>query len=732
LSRYLPKSDFYRRLGMFRWAPYPFVRITLSFLAGILLYIYAEGEVPFVFEGTVLAGGCFLLALLLNWRRPSSDYVNLAGITAMFCFFGLGFLLTHFRTESNDPRHLLHQEGRVTFYTGRVADYLIEKPHTTITTLEVRQALIGGEWRSVTGQVRLTVSRDTSGRRLLYGDQVLVKGSPVPVRGPANPFQFDYRRYLAWRHIHHQHFVDAGQMVRLNENPESSLRTGSILVRRRVDEVLRDNISAKREYGIATALLLGVKDDLDNDIRNAYANTGTMHVLAVSGLHVGIIFGILHFFLAGLRSVPGHRFYSGVIVILVLVLYAYLTGLSPSVLRAVLMFSLFTIGTAFGFQKSTYNTLAIVAFALLCYNPYYVMEVGFQLSFLAVMAILYLQPRLYRLWNFDHKLADFVWKLITLSIAAQVATFPLGLLYFHQFPVYFLLSNLLIVPLAGVVLYAGLGFLAMSWVPLLSEMGAWVFEKLVLLMNWIIETIEWLPQSVITGVTISNAQAWLLYGAIGSVILFFQIRKLAFLALACGLMAAFSGIGIRHNRQNFRENTFVVYSIRGKSVGAFLAGAEAVLVTGKGTAIEAEEMQFHLWPHWWNSGVTAYKRAEPGKEPVGLPVSSPPAYETEEGNQIYVWRGLRIMQVQEKLRQMPAHPIPLNVLIVQNNAPIDVAVLLSGYRIQHLVFDTSNTPFYLRKMKEQIAAAGVAFHSVPEQGAFLLPVRQPASDNQGR
>src|SRR5690606_29990590 len=151
-------------------------------------------------------------------------------------------------------------------------------------------------------------------------------------------------------------------------------------------------------------------------------------------------------------------------------MYAFITGLSPSVLRAVVMFSLVTVARTISRRPSIYNTLGIAAFFLLLYEPYYLLDVGFQLSFLAVLGIVYLQPLLYKTVTFDNWLLDKVWALFTISVAAQLITFPLCLLYFHQFPVYFWLANLVVVPLSALALYTGVAALAFSWIPFLSEL----------------------------------------------------------------------------------------------------------------------------------------------------------------------------------------------------------------------------------------------------------------------
>lgn len=704
---------------MFRWSPFPFIRITLSFLTGILCYIYLEGKIPYLTVFTIVFGTFFLFSLLLNKRWPSASKTNLTGLLGLICFFWSGALLTHVRTEPLDPLHLLHQPGEITYYIGQIDDYLVEKPQSSATTLQLEQALVGEEWRQVTGRIRLTVRRDSLQTSFRYGDRLLIRGSPTRTRGPANPGQFDYAQYLAWRNIYHQHYVSGAQVLRLNPMPDRSLLAVSLQVRLKLDALLRASIDERREYGIASALLLGVKDDLDNIVRDAYANTGTMHVLAVSGLHVGLIFGFLSFFLRQLRRVPGYRYLSAVLVILLLVFYAFITGLSPSVLRAVLMFSLFTISSTIRRRQSVYNTLSAVAFALLCYNPYYAMDVGFQLSFLAVLAIVYIQPRLYALVTFRKGWQDWLWKLATLSIAAQIGTFPLGMLYFHQFPVYFLVSNMVAVPLVGIVLYAGLGFLLVSWAPVVGAVGASIFESLVWVMNEFIIFMEKLPQSVITGITLSNVQAWILYAIIIGGIFFLQFKKLSFLGIVCVLAAVMSGIIIQENWRQASSKSFVVYSVREKSVLAFLNGPVATLVTEPDKELSEDELQYNIRPHWWHTGVQRYmllKTDRPAHPNIDF---APVSRQTPDGNSLYVWQGLRILVVSKPLRRVPQPPVALDFLILRNNAWINPEALRNGYRCRQVVLDTSNRWWYNNKISEALAATGISYHNVAQTGAFV-------------
>src|SRR5690606_30371161 len=231
-----------------------------------------------------------------------------------------------------------------------------------------------------------------------YGDLLVIKGAPQRPDPPANPAEFDYARYLEQRNIFHQHFVREGVM-RMGAEPSNGVLALAYKLRARAEAVLRTYVPGERAQGIARALVLGVTDGLDNELREAYAGVGVMHILAVSGLHVGVIYFVLASLLRPLNRLPKGNWAVAVISIFVLWLYAFITGLSPSVLRAVTMFSFLTLAKPWRRGTNVYNTLAVSAFVMLLADPWLVCSVGFQLSYLAVLGIVYFYPRLIPLWE---------------------------------------------------------------------------------------------------------------------------------------------------------------------------------------------------------------------------------------------------------------------------------------------------------------------------------------------
>ncbi|PKV63098.1 ComEC/Rec2 family competence protein [Pontibacter ramchanderi] len=699
---------------MKRWAPYPFVRIVLSFIAGIAVYLYTGKEFRYSPELFAFFVALYLVLYLVSRRMKSVEANTLAGIAGLLCFAAGGMWVTHQHTESHQANHLGRLPSSPAYYMGTVNDYVVQKPGYQSTVLQVEQVQVNGQWQSATGKVQLSVPHDSNREyELGYGDRLLVKGAPLPVAPPSNPNQFDYRAFLENKQIHHRHFLQAHQYQKLDTDPSNPVLYFSIYLRRQLDALLKASVDERREYGISSALILGVKDELDNSIRDAYAQTGTMHVLAVSGLHVGLIYGILALLLASFKKTARQRTVYATVILGVLWLYAFITGLSPSVLRAAFMFSLITVAVVSRRQHNIYNTLSIAAFALLWYNPYFLLEVSFQLSFLALLGIVYLQPRFYRLLTFDNRLLDKGWALFTASLAAQLATFPLGLYYFHQFPVYFWLANLLVVPAATFVLYSGVAALFFSWVPLLNTVLFKIHFAITWCMNEFNLLVNQLPQAVINGIDISVSQTWLLYTLLLLFILFFAYKELRYFAAATAVVAVLAVQEIREMSEQRVQRSLVVYNLRNATAFSFLQGRQATVVSNQALALQ--NYTFNIQPYLWHKGVP--------QASVYTLVDTPPSGISHallpDSNSLYVWQGKRMLVVSKPIKIQPMPDFEVDYLLLTQNVRIKPAEL-QPFWFKHLVLDASNAPWYLQRLKPQLAEAGIGYYDITEQGALVV------------
>ncbi|TXK50510.1 ComEC family competence protein [Pontibacter qinzhouensis] len=724
------------------WAPYPFLRITLCFIAGILIYIFTGKEFRHSQEILAFFILAFVLTCLVSKHLKTAHATAVTGTLGLLCFVAGGIWLTHWHTESHRQDHLLQLPGQPTAYVGVVDDFVAQKTGYQSTVLRLEQVQADGVWRQVTGKVQLSVPHDSEKKyEVRYGDRLLIRGAPQAVPPPTNPNQFDYKQYLANKNIYHRHSLRPQQYQLLGTDPPNPIKYYSIILRRKLDAILQESIEERREYGISTALVLGVKDDMDNAIRSAYSSTGTMHVLAVSGLHVGMIYLPLSLLFKKFRRNKSQRVFGAVVIIGFLMLYAFLTGLSPSVQRAVLMFSLVTVAQAIRRKTNSYNTLAIAAFILLFLDPYYLFDVGFQLSFLAVLGIVYLQPKLNRVLDFScfeahHRpfnfkeikkapllvaksmvlsLPETIWVSFTLSVAAQLATSPLGIFYFYQFPVYFWFANLLVVPLAMLVLYMGVGALFFSCVPLLGWALFRLHFGLIWCMNEFNLWVEQLPHAVVQGIDINALQTWLLYGIMLLLLLFMAYRRLSYLAVAVLVTAMLAFQQIQKSGQQFRQQRFAVYNLRGNTAFALVNGKKAAVVSNAALHPAAPDYTFNVQPHLWQQGVMKpdFTQINSSVPPAGAAYAMLP-----DSNIVYQWQDLRLLVLTKPLKVQPPELLNPDFVLITKNARL-VPEDLQPLQFRKLILDASNSPWYLERLKPQLLALHIPFHDVSVDGAFV-------------
>ncbi len=549
---------------MFYWIPYAFVRITTAFTGGIILNI-AFPDILKTDTGFLLV---FLLAMIyflivvVNERRRR--YVVNPGFTGLALVFLCGYMNTALHREDQREDHFSKSE-HITCYSAIAIGQAEEKSNSWKQVLKVRAIYDSGRWRRASGRVMVYFSKTEAGESFRYGDVLLIGGTPSVVPGQTNPGQFDYQRYLSWRNIYHQHYVRQNEAILISSDPPSAILDYSIKVRTGALTVLERYIAGDRERAIAQALVLGVTEDIDNDLSGAYAASGAMHVLAVSGLHVGILYMIIAFVLAPLKRIPGGKWIFMFSSVCLLWIYACVTGLSPSVLRAVTMFSFFALARPLNYRTNIFNTLASSAFCLLLYDPFLIASVGFQLSYMAVVGIVWLHPFLYQLWEPESRILDEIWKISCVSIAAQLVTTPVTLFYFHQFPNYFIVANLFVIPLAFAVLAGGLALLASGWLESLAEIVGWAENKLISILNYLVFQVQELPYSVSSDIQISMPQCLLLTASIITLMLFLQLRNRKCLVASWIFIVGF-GIDSWYQNNTASGCRLIVYNLRG---GAF-------------------------------------------------------------------------------------------------------------------------------------------------------------------
>lgn len=521
------------------FADFPFLRYLVFFISGILLYPFFGSM---TLEGLFLALGFawfsyLLLSIYVEKRRlfPVTSWIF--PLLAYIQLVLAGMLFSHLHDFHNNPKHLIHSKEEMDGYLALVMGQDDPKSNSIANSVLLKKALVAGEVKNKEAEILIYHRSETA---LQPGDLIWVWDTPQTLSGPTNPKEFDYRQFTLRQGVAHRHFIGE-QFALLGSLSEFPIEIFFIRFRAYIMDRINALFEDTKAIQIANALLLGQKKTLDRELSEAYATAGAMHVLAVSGLHVGIIYGFFFLWIKPYRLERGRRilYLSG--IILLIWGYALLTGMSPSVMRAATMFSLMALAQMKSRSPSIFNAIALSAMVLLLYDPNLIYAVGFQLSYVALLGILLIQPILVKIWLPKNRILDYCWQISTVAVAAQLATFPLSAYYFHIFPSYFLVSNLIAIPGAFLIMSVGVPFILFSSLSVIGPSLAFLTEWIIKIFNKLVLSIQYLPGSRVSGIYLEIHEVFLYFGFLGLILwLCYRPQKL----LLWGIVFGFFVIGL--------------------------------------------------------------------------------------------------------------------------------------------------------------------------------------------
>ncbi len=457
----------------------------------------------------------FLIVLFLCFRNRI-----LTTIISLLLFFFVGVFSVYLNDDRNDDTYYnnyLALNSSVVFKVKKVlkSGFYYDKYEVEVTQVNARKSI---------GKVLLNIKKDSLLSNLKVDDRINAKPLFKELIPPLNPHQFDYKFYLFKQGIHHQVFLENKHFIKIKmANP--SLLGLSAKFRNLIQESLKNYQFKTDELAVINALLLGQRQDISRELITDYQRAGAIHILAVSGLHVGIILLILTQFFKPVERIKNGKILKTILIVLLLWMFAFIAGLSASVVRAVTMFTFLAVGQTFQRKNVVEFSLIASMFFLLIVKPMFLFDVGFQLSYLAVFGIIWVQPKLYELWKPKLKIIDKFWQLFTVSIAAQVGILPLSIYYFHQFPGLFIASNLVIIPFLGIILIAGILVITLALLHLLPQFLATIYGTIISLMNSFVSWISLQEEFLLKDISISFLLmiSWYIFILLG--VLFLMNRK---------------------------------------------------------------------------------------------------------------------------------------------------------------------------------------------------------------
>jgi competence protein ComEC len=688
------------------WKEAPFLRLLIPFIFGIIVQWYLP--IPLLCS---LSFFIIFLVLLLLFQLARSfiqfKFYWVNGVLINVLLFFTSVIFTYYHDISHKAEWIKNDYKNGAVIIATLEEPLSEKDKSLKAEASVKSIIINDTLLSVKGSIIIYFQKDSLLPSLNYGSQIVFNKPLQLIKNSGNPAAFDYQRYCAFQDIYHQVYLKHGEFVVMPEKKESIIKKFLFSVRTKTLAIFQKNLSGEKERGLAEALMIGYKDDLDKTLVQSYTNTGVVHIIAISGMQLALIYGFLLLLFKPLEKLRFTKFIKPLTILVTLWLFSLMSGASASVLRAAVMVTCIVVGESLSKRTSIYNTLAASAFLLLCYNPFWLWDVGFQLSYIAVLSIVIFMKPIYNLVYIRNKLLNFIWELVAVSISAQILTTPISVFHFHQFPNYFLITNLVAVPLSSVILFGELILCSVAFIPFIAKLIGIILNWLVWLMNSFIEHMETLPQATWNNLQINMPQLIFCYVVIAGISLWLFFKNKSALLIALSSILCFTILRSLSFWQASDQQKLIVYNIPQHQAIDFIGGRNYLF---KGDSILQEDgflKNFHLKPSRIKSRISQADSI------------SAVFY----GNTIFQFGSKKIIVIDRPVSFFPERiRIEIAAIIISKNPKIKIANLAAVFNCSQWIFDGSNASWNISKWKTECDDLHLNCYDVSEKGAFVMNV----------
>jgi competence protein ComEC len=667
------------------------IKLTLCLIIGILLgYFTSINLTFFVYSSIALLVILGISLLITKLQYKQSIWF---GIIVYLATITLGGLTIKVHEQSSWKNHY-------TKYTP------ISTDSVPLITFRIREVLKSGNYydkyiidilkinnTKVSGKSLLNVEKDTLIAKFEVDDILIAKTPFKDLIPPLNPHQFSYKNYLKKKHIYHQLFVVNTSLLKTEHKSNTIFGLASAL-RIHINSKLKQFNFKTDELAIINALLLGQRQDISKEIYNSYTKAGAIHILAVSGLHVGIILLILNFVFKPIEYVKHGKIYKTFILVLILLSFAIIAGLSASVVRAVSMFTIVAIAMNLNRPTNVFNTLAISMFFLLLFKPTFLFDVGFQLSYLAVFAIVIFRPMLYNLWHPKHFLFKFLWGIFTVTLAAQFGIIPISLFYFHQFPGLFFISNLVIIPFLGAILGFGIIIIGLALLNILPELLASTYGNIIGLMNTFVNWISNQESFLFKDISFNIEHVLISYLLLILIINFIKqktYRSVIYLLIAI----LFSQCYFIYDAYKSNSKAFVIFHKSRYSIIGFK---------------NKNQLNLH---HNLNDSVLKYDKVITNYK-VGEHITKT---KRDTIQPVYIANSKKVLVIDIGIYNVKT--FTPDIILLRNSPKINLKRLIDSLRPKLIISDGSNYKSYQERWAQTCKAQKIPFHQTSKKGAFI-------------
>jgi competence protein ComEC len=690
------------------WLSIPMFRYILSLVVGIILsYNFPGSFWDYLLWGSVVL---IIAGLVLAYRFP-----EFFAISFFLFWISLGGMRYHHALSKNSPNFIgqVYKPGNLISVT--LSETLAPKPKSWRSVGQVSMYDSSTRtWLPLSGKVILYFAKDSIDATLGPGSVLVIKKSLQPIKNSGNPGAFNYVSYAASNDWYYQVFLGHDEYLVSKKKLSPGWRIWPMRARNHLLQILHRNIPDAKSKGVAQALLTGYRNDMDKELSLQYAGTGVAHIIAISGLHLGIIQAGLLFFLTPLRRKEYGKRGMYLFAIIFLWVFAFVTGASASVLRAAFMFSMLLFGKVIGRRGNPYNTLCASAFFLLLFQPGLLFNVGFQLSYSAVLSIFLFSRPITNWVQTSNRVVHEIWSMVAVTLAAQILTLPFVLYYFHQFPVYFLLANIMAIPLVWLALNLCLLLtLIFWWLPPLASLLGKAIHLTIYTMNACIAWVDGLPLSRVENISISLPEAVLLMAILALMARWLLVSNKNAAVAAIALLSALFVYREWKWVKSCQQIKMVVYNIPGHSAIDFIKGNQTAFWGDSVCLQDPNLYRTHILP-----------------ARILYQIDGTTVIPTDTATFLQLHFGGKSILLLDKVPDVKtSRPVKADFLILAAPIKLFPERLLQVVSADTIIAD-GKLPFY--RIKDwQIAADSLPlhFHSTAENGAFVLDVKGMENNN---
>ncbi|WP_338376892.1 ComEC/Rec2 family competence protein [uncultured Flavobacterium sp.] len=665
---------------------YPIITIAFCFGLGIIIQNYLCFSLNTVLYSTVISSVLFIILLFYNRNKNTKNIFF--GLITYFLILSISALSLYVHQDINHKNHYTNFDIKESnSIKGLVVETLKSNEFYTKFLVEIYSF----NHQKSSGKILVYFSNKNPDS-LQIGDLVSFQSEIKPIQKNYNPNTFDYSNYMANQNVFHQ--------IKCFENDyyiESKVKNFTFYVnelRQKLVHSFDKHHFSIRTKSIINALLLGQKQQIDSETLNDYKNAGVVHILAISGLHIGIIYAFFNFIFGFLNRIKHGKVIKLVVIILLLWLFALISGMSASITRSVTMFSLIAFGTFLNRKNFMFNAVAASFLILLIYNPLYIFDVGFQLSYAAVFSILLFQPFYQKFYYSKNKIVVYITDLFLVSLAAQIGVLPFMMLYFKQVPTLFLLANFIVIPIATAVLIFGIVVLFLNFVysPLALLLGK-LISILVEVMNNYIHWLSSFQNYVIKNITFTPILTLGLYLLILSVIYWIYNPKNKRVLYVLCLVLSFQALYFYTKNETSHKNELIVFNVKESAISIF--DANKITVFSNDSLITE------------NQSIQEYVTAKFNPKVLFQPLEN-----------VLFFKNTKIIIVDESaIYNINLKP---DVVIIRQNSRINIERLILTAKPKVIVADKSNSHTSIKRWKATCIKYKIPFHAIAEKGFYKM------------